>query len=1148
MWCGPLSLMRDGTQATYDMPAIDEWLINIGMEQYSSVFADHKIDSDGFLELGDGDLRELKIPLGDRKRLLKAIRQFREGRGIPGSQAGSEYRFLSIIFVDVVGSTSLAQRLEPEDLAYVMNAFHELGSTVVERFGGYVARDLGDGFAAYFGWPESQEQGAERAVLAGLDLIKAVKSISTKTAPLQLHIAVATGEVVISDVVRSRSERVREAFGPLPNLAARLQAISPPDTILLSDKTHELIRHKFHCLDFGRKKLKGFREPMPVSQVVGQRPLTLLFDARKAIGLTPFVGREAEVALLRERWRQTVAGNGQSVLISGEPGIGKSRLCSELRSSIGGESFYCLSFQCSPFHTNNPFFPIAQSLAKFAQFSDADQPQEQRRKLESLFKIVGDDTKSGISLLARQFGIAGPESEQLTLVAAERQRRTMHKLLSDFILNLSYHSPVLVIFEDIHWSDPTTSEFIELLAGEAPKGAVLLLATHRPSPVPAWHSKAHSTIALSPLSRSQSAEIVAASADLHDLPSVVVSEIIERSDGNPLFIEELTAATAGRKQTSKLANASSARQYDIPSTLHESLLARIDQVSSGAKELIQLCAVVGRRFSYAQVSVVGDALIRNLDQALAELVEQRLLDISGRPPAAEYSFRHALIQEAAYAIIVRDKRRRFHAICAEALEKHFPAVCKTDPGALGSHHEIAGNTVSAINYFLEAGQIAIERSALKEAGSALERGLSLLQPLRHGEWKDRQEFNLRSMLGRVHIFAEGWADPSVKAEYGRALELSEALGLEAEQVPVEWALATYHLLRGEIREAIAGGLHVLELAEQKNDNDLLHAAHSALAIYQFYGGHFVGALHHADGALRSYRPEASETLRKQFGTDRRLQALRGAALCHWCMGNHAKALELDKEQRLLAKSGGRQYEYTYALTISCILHALRRDGLQTQSFALEAIDIAQTQGFKFLEANARNFHAIGAALRQPHPDALDECDRVIEAYQAAGNRMGTSSMFAILADLCAALGLHERGLRYIDKALIYARRSGEHFVQSELYLIKGALVAATGNIAEESRWLNKALSLARKQQAKTWEREAAVRLADLARRQSELARAYDQLEPWCREHQDTSRRCRHLSETGSICTECLAAEPTAANVEGEETGLFGARTIPIQQR
>ena len=1103
------------------MGEVDLWLSGLGLGRYSRLFSEHEIDARALRELTDADLRELGLPIGHRKRILRGLRTLEDGAttaareleaerpagGTAAQPAASadgreaERRHLTIIFIDLVGSTELTLGLDPEDLAALLNTFHDTCVRLVRRYGGYVARYLGDGLTAYFGWPEAHENDAERACLTGLDLISAIKSIPTGASErLQIHVGIASGDVVVGDVldIRNKSRRsVYEVYGDTPNLAARLQSITPADAIFVSEATYGLIKHKFACTSLGRRKLKGFAAPIYVYRIDGVRLLSSSFDARTAAGLTPVVGRSEEVNLLRSRLQQASAGDGQVVLLAGDPGIGKSRLCAELRAAMGAERLTSLSFQCSPLHTDSPLHPLTTPIAQLAAFADGDLNEAKWEKLDKLFDDVGEDRSDGVALLATHLGIRAANLLEDATRSPERRRMAVHRLLSDFIIHLAARAPVLLIVEDVHWADPTTREFLDILINRVHGHAILLILTFRSEFAAPWGARDNQTaLTLNRLTQAQSALMVDAVAKAAKLPRHVVTEIVDRSDGNPLFIEELTTAMLGAGELHTVPRyAGTSAQARIPPTLQDSLLARIDRTSSEAKELLQICAVVGRRFSYAQIRVVAGVGEAEPSEALAALTKDGLLQSLGRPPEAEYWFKHALIQDAAYSLILREKRQRLHSRYAVALEENFQSICAREPGVPARHHEEASNNVAAVPYYLAAGRSALERSSLKEATAYLQRGLALLGGTGKTPWRENEELQLRSTLGRVFIFSRGWAHPSVKREYGRALELCAALALNKQRVPLEWAIATYHLLRGEIREAVSGGGRVLALAEREADEALLSVAHSACTIYRFYDGDFAGSIRHKDEALRFYRPQVGAELQKQFGTDRKLQALRGASLSHWCLGDHQAALDLDEEHRSLAQANGRPFEYAYALTISCILHSLRRDPGRTLAFAEAAIAVAEDGGFSFLEANARNFRALALAIEAPGEATLEHCRATIESYQAAGNRMGISAMLAIMAELHGRIGGTRVGLEYAESALRYVRRSGERFAASDLHRVKGELLARTGALPEARRSLIHAVQIARRQQARTWEIAAAIPLAEVLLRRSEFGPARKLLQP-----------------------------------------------------
>lgn len=1121
------------------MDNIALWLEKLGLGHYSRLFLEHGIDRDRMRGLTDADLKEIGIPDDQRKQLLaSAVEQ--TGPDVSSSDPNNdlfqirevqvrraERRFLTILFVDIVDSTGLAQRLDPEDLAQLLNAFHETCGRILNRFGGCVAKDLGDGLGAYFGWPESHEQDAERAVLASLEIIEAIKAIpGPSDVRLQVRIGIATGQVVVGDVVRPANTLVHEVFGQLPSLAARLQSSSRPDSILVSPETHRLIRQKFVCVDAGRKRLKGFHQSTRVHQVIGPRGLSLNFDARRAAGLTPLIGRTAELALFRSLWQEATAGRGQVVLLTGEPGIGKSRLCDEFHSSLNEHRG--LFFQCSPLHKDSPLYPVARSIARIAGVSDEDPPALKMEKLTALFEASGTPEPEAIKLLGTHLGASNESDTGQEIPIAERLRRRrmmLHELVINFFLALARETPILIVFEDLHWMDPTTAEFLEMLFDQIGAHSVLVICTFRPEFPPPWNDA--ELVILDRLTRTESKQFIqtyASSTPLHD---DLVLKLVERSDGNPLYIEELTAAVLSGQRSAKSSSFSSEIELShsqIPSTLQESLLSRIDRVSRQAKELVQVCAVIGRRFSHRQLSAITDIEELSLNQTLAELIQEGLLHSSSQSPEVDYFFKHSLIQATAYSMILRENRQRLHSKCAEALEKHFPSICLQEPGVVGLHYENAENAEAAVPYFFAAAKSAIDRSALQEAQTYLQRGLSLLDKVPDSEARDLQELKLRSTLGRVCIFGKGWADQSVKYYYERALWLAKKLGNKKDEIPLEWALTTYHLLRGNINKSISGGRRVLGLAELADDGDSRHVAHSALSIYEFYGGNFIASTEHKNEALRFYSKNASEELRKTFGTDRRLQALRGAALSHWCIGDHQIAVDLEEEQRLGAVE--RPFDYAYALTISCIFFSLSRNARMMQSFAEKAITIAQDQGFGFLESNATNFRALGLALQNPDDLTLRGCDAAIEEYRRAGNRMGTSSMFGIIAELYGEINLSERGLAYVERGLDYVKRSGEQFAYSDLYRVKGVLLASQHRIEEATKCISRALQLAKRQQAKTWELGAAISFAQILNSRGEFEKSATLLQPLYDEFKTTKLLKEQLERARMILVECHAAKPS----------------------
>jgi len=706
------------------MDDVARWLKKLGLGQYSRVFSERGINLDRLRSLREIDLEEIGIPRDHRKKMLAfaagqkdpdvlARVQKDESSGLvdQGNRLrGAEHRFLTILFVDIVDSTGLARRLDPEDLAQLLNAFHDICGRILKRFGGCVAKDLGDGVGAYFGWPESDGQDAERAVMAALEMIEAVKAVPNPSGDrIKVHVGIATGAVVVGDVMRRSDTLVHEVFGELPSLAARLQSSSPPDAILISPETHRLIRNKFVCVEAGRKKFKGFHRITEPYRVIGPRKLSLNFDARRAAGLSPLIGRATELEMMRGLWEDAVVGRSQVALLTGEPGIGKSRLCDEFHSSLPEHRGFF--FQCSPFHKHSPLYPVMRSIARIAGLSDEDTSELKIEKLAALFESCGAHDTEAITLLATHLGASQKaETGQEIPIAARLKRRRMmlNALIINFFLFLARDNPVLVVFEDIHWMDPTTAEFLDMLVERIRGHSILLICTFRPEFSPSW--KDAKLVVLDRLTKIETAELIHTLAATTRFTDEMISKLVERSDGNPLYIEELTAAVVSGHRSEEFASSlrgTGLSASQIPSTLQESLLSRIDRASAQAKEIIQICAVIGRRFSYTQLLVISEIDERKLDMALGELIQERLLQSVGQSAEAEYFFRHALIQAAAYSMILRKKRQQLHSKCAQALEGQFPPICQQEPGVLGLHYESADNIQAAVPYILAAAKSAM---------------------------------------------------------------------------------------------------------------------------------------------------------------------------------------------------------------------------------------------------------------------------------------------------------------------------------------------------------------------------------------------------------------------------------------------------------
>jgi class 3 adenylate cyclase/tetratricopeptide (TPR) repeat protein len=773
---------------------LQRWLSEIGLGGYAERFVTDGIDWDVLPDLTETDLKELGLSVGDRRRLLKAIATLRELDEAPAGTKSllpaasqsrdAERRQLTVLFCDLVGSTELSRRLDPEDLRDLTRRYQDGVAGVVARYGGYVANFLGDGILAYFGWPIADEDQAEQAVRAGLDALAAVRSLSDgrSDGPSVLaRVGIASGAVVVGDL-ESGGARQAAVSGETPNLAARLQAEALPDQVVIGGLTRQLVGDVFELDEVGARSLKGFAEPVPIWRVLRERTIESRFAARRGQH-TPFVGRAQEVGLLLERWQQAVAGEGQVVLLSGEAGIGKSRVAQALRERLSEVAHTRIAFQCSPFHTASALYPTIRHLERAAGFAPEDTPEARYDKLEALLREATDDISESAPLVADLLLIPSSPRYALPEMPADLRKRRTLKALSDQLLGLAAKQPVLFVLEDAHWIDPTTRELMDELLVRIADHRVLALITHRPEFSSEWTRHPHVTVlTLNRLSRAQGAEVVrAASAQV--LPEEMVARILRRCDGVPLFIEELTRSvleTGGRLS-----------ETEVPETLQGALQARLDRLQPEARELAQIGAAIGREFDQELLGLVVKRPIAKLVPLLDRLVEARIVLPAGGERSGRYVFRHALIQDAAYNSLLLSRRRAYHSAIGAALEADFPDIARAQPELVAQHFTAADLPDPAIAQWLRAARSAGERSAHAEAISHLSNGLTLVETLPMGAARIEAEIECRLALGyaqiRLNLLEQAKRSFSAIAEIARANDrpadlFKAAIGFEEAEV------------------------------------------------------------------------------------------------------------------------------------------------------------------------------------------------------------------------------------------------------------------------------------------------------------------------------------------------------------------------------
>jgi class 3 adenylate cyclase len=813
----------------------------------------------------------------------------------------AERRQLTVLFCDLVDSTALASQLDPEDLRAVVRAYQETCAKVIARFDGYIAQYLGDGLLVYFGYPQAHEDDAQRAVRAGLGIIAALGQLNTRLGPergvqLAVRLGIHTGLVVVGDVGGgTRQEQL--ALGETPNLAARLQGMAAPNTVVISAATLQLLGSFFACQSLGTQSLKGLAQPIEVYQVLHERMARSRLEAVGSVGLTPLIGREEEVALLRARWAQVKDGFGQVVLLSGESGIGKSRLVQVLKEHVAAEPQAWLTpCQCSPYHQNTALYPMIELLERVAlRFERDETPQQKLGKLEGFLVQYGLPLAEAVPLFAAFLSFPlGTDYAPLTMSPEQQKQRTLQTLLT-ILLRIAVQQPVLFVMEDLHWVDPTTLEFLSLLVDQGPTARILALCTFRPDFSPPWTGRAHLTqVTLNRLPRQQATEMTGRVAHGKALPPEVLEQVVAKTDGVPLFVEELTKMVLEsgllQEHEERYELTGPLPPLAIPTTLHDSLMARLDRLAT-VKALAQLGATLGREFPYALLQAVSPWDERTLQQGLHQLVAAEFLYQQGLPPQATYRFKHALIQDAAYQSLLRSTRQQYHQRIAQVLESQFPETAEAQPELLAHHYTEAGCVEQAIPYWQQAGQRAIQRSANVEAVNHLTRGLALLTLLPDTPERTQRELAFHLSLGAQLTVTKGYAAPEVEQAYARARALCQQGGETPQLGFVLWGLYRFYFMRAEHRTAQELAAQLLSLAQHDRAPALLLAAHAALGTALWVQGHLLAAREHLVPEVPGVEAQQRRVLAFHYGVDPGVLRLLYTAIDLWFLGYADAALQ-----------------------------------------------------------------------------------------------------------------------------------------------------------------------------------------------------------------------------------------------------------------
>jgi class 3 adenylate cyclase len=883
------------------MAPFGTWLAKIGLGRYEAVFVSNGIDFDVIRSLSDADLRELGLTLGDRKRLVRAIAGLDEQRTAdpvtpvvsPATASGplredavspgGERRQLTVMFCDLVGSTALSEKLDPEELRSLLHAYRTLSGEVITRYDGVVARYVGDGILTYFGWPTAHEEDAERAVRAALEIVHTVKRASS-TEDLAVRIGIATGPVVVGETAGT-GDQSKLAVGSTPNLAARLQGLASGDQVVIAASTRRLAGNAFELTDLGEHDLKGIAEPVHAWRVERALVTESRFDAnRGGRALTPLVGRDEELDLLLRRWSQARDSEGQVVLLSGEPGIGKSRILSTLRERLEVEGVQALRFQCSPYYVNSAFWPVIDNFERALKFARDETADAKLDKLEALLVTQYCRPIADVRFVAAILSIPCEDRYGALPMTPQKFKDETLRTLVDLTEATARQRPSVMLFEDAHWADPTTLEVLDLLIDRVRNVPLLVVLTHRPEFQSRWSGHGHvGALNLSKLTRAQSAAMVATLA-CKVLPEPLREQILTRTDGVPLFVEELTRSILESGELRDVGDHydydDSARAVTIPATLRDALMARLDRFMP-VKEIAQIGAAIGREFSYELIAAVAPMPPSQLDDALARLSDSGLAFRRGTPPDAIYTFKHALVQDAAYDSLLKSRRQELHAKIARVIDARFPDIKATEPEVLAHHLTAAGLAEAAIPFWQAAGDLALKHMALTEAISHLNLGLELISTLPPSPERDTSELGLRSLLGTAWLALKGWAAPEVWTSLHPALALAKSLESHEALALIFSGLTCNVQSQGRVVESLPWVVEMLAIGTETGDADLLVAGHSLACSCYCWAGELTRVLEHADKVFHLYDDKKHRHLADVLNNDPKT-VVPSPRLAHGC--------------------------------------------------------------------------------------------------------------------------------------------------------------------------------------------------------------------------------------------------------------------------
>ncbi|MEH2592295.1 adenylate/guanylate cyclase domain-containing protein [Bradyrhizobium sp. AZCC 1721] len=1068
------------------MQQIADWLEKLGLGQYALRFAENGIDIGVLPELTDQDFDRLGVLLGHRRKMLRAIAELKQVELVdePARRHDAERRHLTVMFCDLVGSTELSARLDPEDMWEVIRAYRTACARVITTYDGSIARFVGDGVLAYFGYPRAHEDDAERAVRAGLDMIAAIRPLETRAEQVEVRIAIATGLVVVGDLISGGASEQQAMVGDTPNIAARLQGLAEPGAVIVAASTRELLGELFNFRGLGLRQVKGISEPIAVWAVEGGAASESRFEAVRTARSLGFVGRKAEIEFALSRQQLAWQGQGQVVLISGEAGIGKSRLVAMLCENPVLGAHCRVRYQCSPYHINSALHPFVAQLERGAGIRSQDTPEQKLDKLEAMLALGTQQVANAAPLIAALLSIATGERYPPIGLNPVQQRRQTFAALLDQLEGLARQQPVLIVCEDMHWADATTLELFDLAVDRIRGLPILALMTFRPEFEPPWAGLANvSLLRLDRLDRQDARTLIEQVTVGRQLPGEMMTRIIDRTDGIPLFIEELTKTIL---ESGLLVEDAGRYRLDrplpplaIPATLQDSLMARLDRLAP-VKEVAQIGAAIGRDFSYTLLRCVAGRDDLTLNTALRQLEEAELLLRRGTPPEASYSFKHALVQEAAYESLLKSRRQLLHKHIGDVLRDQFPAVAETEPEVVAYHFTEAGLDGVALDWWLKAGQQALKRSAYTEAIAHLGKAIAIADGLPDDPGRTMSRLHLQIIYSRALRGSLGHSAPQTVAAWTRARQFAADINDPVELAPIYSGLFNACLTHGEIAPMWELADATMNAANRHPDSPVAAVvAHWTNGATCWFGGDYMNARTHLEQALATYGAEPNLETFRASTLDLPFVIMRFLALVLWPIG------QIDRARRLAAEAVRSAGEKRALSQANALVHKAVFDGLcggpLQQTETILALALARDHTMPLYVAAGTYLTGLAKWRAGDREAGLAEMRRGWTLLHENDCYLCEPFWGMQVAMANAAAGQTDAGLEILRELIDVTEQSGQHWLDAELHRARGELLLRRDptNLYGAEGAFNRALEIARSQQTKAFELRSAIGLARL---------------------------------------------------------------------